>query len=312
MKKKGSRPLPGKRMIVLQTSQKSIGLLCAVLAALFFSAMTAFVHLAGDLPSMQKALFRNLPALALTAVLLKRRGIPYAVDRPNWGNMAGRCIAGTTGLICNYYAIDRLVLADANMLNKLSPFFAILFSYFLLKEKIRPAQAAGVLAAFCGALLIIKPSLDFSAFFPAFMGVIGGLGAGLAYTFVRRMGKTGEPGLRIVFYFSLFSCLVTFPFFLIAGKHMASWQFWCLMAAGVCGAGGQFSITRAYIYAPARELSVYEYTQILFAALWGFFLFGQVPDWMSLLGYIIIIGSAVVMFFYNNQLGPFRPKKAAE
>lgn len=296
---------------MLHLQKKYKGLCCALLAAVCFSGMTAFIHLSGDLPTMQKAFFRNFPALIFTSVLMLKRHTPFLPEPVNRAPMAGRVLAGTAGLIMNFYAIDHMVLADANMLNKLSPFFAILFSYFLLKEKIKPAQAAGVTAAFCGALLIIRPSGGSSAI-PAICGVLGGLGAGLAYTCVRKMGEHGEDRTRIVFFFSLFSCTVSLPFVLFAGAPMALWQFLALLGAGLCGAGAQFAITAAYFYAPARELSVYEYTQVLFAAVWGRLLFGQVPDLLSFLGYAVIIGAALMMFLYNNRLGPFREKSAAK
>ena len=196
------------------------------------------------------------------------------------------------------------------MLNKLSPFFAGILSYVILKEKVRPVQAAGLAAAFAGALLIIKPSFYHVDYVPALIGALGGLGAGAAYTFVRKMGLQGEEGARIVFYFSLFSCVVTLPMFLLGGAAMAPWQFFCLLAAGLCGAGGQFSITKAYCYAPAREISVYDYTQVLFAAVWGFVLFGQRPDALSVAGYAVIIGAAVWMYRYNRRqaaVGPDAP-----
>ena len=145
---------------------------------------------------------------------------------------------------------------------------------------------------------------------PALIGALGGLGAGAAYTFVRKMGLQGEEGARIVFYFSLFSCVVTLPMFLLGGAAMAPWKFFCLLAAGLCGAGGQFSITKAYCYAPAREISVYDYTQVLFAAVWGFVLFGQRPDALSVAGYAVIIGAAVWMYRYNRRqaaVGPDAP-----
>ena len=182
--------------------------------------MTAFVHLAGDLPTPQKALFRNLPALVIALIALKRQGLSLKITPGNGKSMLLRCFFGTTGLLCNFYAIDHLVLSDANMLNKLSPFFAVIFSYFILKERIRPAQAAGLLAAFAGALLIIKPSFFHMEYVPALIGALGGLGAGAAYTYVRKMGLNGETGTRIVFYFSLFSCAVTLPMFLAAGQPM--------------------------------------------------------------------------------------------
>lgn len=289
--------------------QKHTAIFYILLAALFFSGMTAFVHLSDDLPTPQKALFRNLPALIVAFIALKRQGLSLKVTPGNGKSMFCRCLFGTTGLLCNFYAIDQLVLSDANMLNKLSPFFAVIFSYFILKEKIRPAQAAGLLTAFVGALLIIKPSFYHMDYIPALIGALGGLGAGAAYTFVRKMGLNGEVGTRIVFYFSLFSCVVTLPMFLFAGQPMTPSQFLILIAAGLCGAGGQFSITRAYYYAPAQEISVYDYCQVLFAAVWGFFLFDQVPDWLSLVGYVVIIGAAIVMYLYNNSLWIFHPKE---
>lgn len=298
-------------MYPLQISAKYKGLFFSILASLSFSGMTALIHLAGDLPTMQKVLFRNLPALVIAAAILLRHHLPVGVAPENRRDMLMRCLAGTTGIILNFYSVDRLVLADANMLNKLSPFFSILFSFFLLKERLRPAQILGVLTAFGGALLIVKPSGGSMTALPALCGLLGGLGAGLAYTFVRRMGQRHENGHRIVFYFSLSSCLIALPFYLFAGAPMSSRQLFILLLAGLFGAGGQFSITRAYFYAPARELSVYEYLQVLFAAAWGWGLFGQTPDLLSLAGYAVIVGAAVVMFLYNNHAGPFRDRRTA-
>ena len=75
----------------------------------------------------------------------------------------------------------------------------------------------------------------------------------------------------------------------------------CLIIAGLSACIGQFGITKAYIYAPAREISVYDYTQVLFAAIFGFFIFDQVPDVFSVIGYCLICGAGVAMFFYNKN-----------
>jgi drug/metabolite transporter (DMT)-like permease len=295
----------------LSIPPKYKGLFFSLLSSICFSGMSAMVHLSGDLPSMQKALFRNLPALFIAVVVLLRKRTPLRVARENRLPLFGRCAAGTAGLLLNFYAIDHLVLSDANMLNKLSPFFAVFFSFLLLKERLKAPQILGIISAFCGALLIIKPTGSGITLIPAIGGAISGVCAGLAYTCVRKMGQHHENGDRIVFYFCLFSCVITLPYFILKGHPMSTRQLLTLIGAGLFGAGGQFAITRAYFYAPARELSVYEYLQVLFAAAWGFFLFDQVPDWISFLGYVVIIGSAVVMFLYNNHAGPFRPKNAA-
>ena len=82
-----------------------------------------------------------------------------------------------------------------------------------------------------------------------------------------------------------------------------------LLGAGLAATGGQFGITAAYCYAPAKEISVYDYSQILFSALLGFLVFGQLPDGYSLLGYVIIIAVAILMFLYNTQRLPQKYKR---
>ena len=114
-------------------SQKTKGIVCIVITAFFFALMSVFVRLAGDLPSMQKSFFRNLVAVFFAALLLLRNRQPISLDRERVVALVLRSVFGTLGVLCNYYAVDHLVLADATMLSKLSPFFAIIFSYFILK-----------------------------------------------------------------------------------------------------------------------------------------------------------------------------------
>lgn len=212
-----------------------------------------------------------------------------------------RSICGTIGILCNFYAVDHLVLADASMLNKMSPFFAILFSVLILKEKVKPVQLLIVATAFLGSLLVIKPTGLNMDMLPALIGFAGGVGAGAAYTFVRKLGVCGEKGPFIILFFSGFSSLVALPNLLFDYHPMTAGQFGMLLLAGITAAAGQFAITAAYSCAPAREISVYDYSQIIFSAIFGFFLFGQMPDIWSWIGYGVIISMAVLMFLYNNR-----------
>lgn len=272
-----------------------------ITAAFGFSMMSVFVHLAGDLPVFQKAFFRNIVALIfVTGVMLKRK-IGFLPEKKNVPALLGRSFFGTVGLLCNFYAIDKLVLADANMLNKLSPFFAIVFSIFLLSERPTLVQVLGVFAAFVGSAFIIKPSLGGYAVFPAIVGATGGMGAGLAYTFVRYLGGKGENSFKIIFFFSAFSSLVCIPFMLADFEPFSLKSLIFLICAGISASVGQFGITKAYVCAPAKEISVYDYTQVLFAALFGFLIFGQIPDFLSVIGYCLICGAGIGMFFYNRK-----------
>ena len=281
--------------------QKTKGIIYIVVAAFGFSVMSLFVKLAGDLPAFQKAFFRNFIALIFITVMMLRENIGFAPKKENIPGLLGRSLCGTLGLLCNFYALGTLNLSDANMLNKLSPFFAIIFSVFLLREKPTAAQVLGVAVAFGGSLLIIKPGFADAQLIPALAGVLGGLGAGAAYTFVRKLGKKGENSKRIVFYFSAFSCLFCLPFLIVRYKSMTFLQTLYLIFAGTFACVGQLGITKAYLCAPAKEISVYDYTQVIFAALLGFFVFGDLPDIWSVLGYILICGAGVAMFFYNKR-----------
>ncbi len=272
-----------------------------ILSALSFTGMNACVRLSGDLPFIQKGFFRNLVAAVFAAAMAARERIPLKPQKGCGWAMLMRSFCGTAGLLCNFYAIDRLDLADASMLNKLSPFFAVVFSIFILKEKTSPAQLGAVIAAFIGSLFIIRPTFSNIELAPSLIGFMGGMGAGAAYTFVRYMKQRGEKSTLIVLCFSVFSCLVTLPFMIAGYVPMTVRQTATLIMAGLFAAGGQFAITGAYSFAPAKEVSVFDYSQVIFSAAAGFILFEQVPSPLSIIGYAIIISSAVWTFLQNNK-----------
>lgn len=277
------------------------GMIMIILSAFFFACMNVSVRLAGDLPSVQKSFFRNLVAAIFAAIILLRKRTVPKVQKKQWFPLFLRCAFGTLGILCNFYAIDHLLVADASILNKLSPFFAIIFSFLLLKEKISPTQGLCVLLAFVGCLFVVKPGFHNAALIPALIGVCGGLGAGIAYTMVREMGTHGVKGPVIVFYFSCFSCLAVIPWIAFHYEPMTIKQLVILLFAGLFAAGGQFTITAAYTYAPAGKISIFDYSQIIFATLLGFFLFSEIPDSCSLLGYGLIILASVGNFLYNRR-----------
>ena len=280
---------------------KQKGMLSIMAAAFFFAAMNVFVKLSGDLPAPQKSFFRNLIAMIFAFMILMRSGEKLSYRKKDLPMLLMRSIFGTIGILCNFYAVDHLLVSDASMLNKLSPFFVIIFSALFLKEKANTVQKISVVIAFIGALFVIKPSMDVFQNINSLIGVMGGLGAGIAYTCVRQLGKQGVKGARVVFFFSSFSCLVLVPYLLVDYHPMTMQQLLCLIGAGLMAAGGQFSITAAYNFAPAKEISVFDYTQVVFAAILGFFFLGQIPDLYSVIGYVIIIGVAVWSFLRQRE-----------
>lgn len=278
------------------------GVLYILCAAFCFALMNMFVRMAGDnIPSIEKSFFRNLVALFFSAAILFKNRISVTAGKGNLTLLLIRASFGTLGIFCNFYAVDHLPISDASMLNKLSPFFAIIFSYFILKEKIKPYQAGCLILAFIGALLIVRPGGNDIQMIPALIGALGGLGAGVAYTMVRLLGKRNVPGAYIVFFFSTFSCLAALPSFFVNFAPLQHSQLLFLLLAGLAATGGQFSITAAYTHAPAKEISIYDYSQILFAAILGYLFLDQIPDGMSVIGYIVIFTASLIMFLENNR-----------
>ena len=158
-----------------------------------------------------------------------------------------------------------------------------------------------MITAFCGALFVVKPTFSSTASLPAFVGGLGGLGAGLAYTFVRKLGKNGERNAFIVFFFSGVSTLVMLPLAALQYQPMTLAQTGWLLLAGVSAGCAQLSVTSAYTCAAAKDISVYDYSQVLFTALWGGIFLSQFPDGWSVLGYVIIIGAAVAKYLLSRK-----------
>ena len=278
------------------------GILFILLAALGFAFMSFFVKLAGNVPTMQKAFFRNIVAVLIASVSLVRYKGSLHVDKRDYLPLFLRSLFGTIGLIFNFWAISRLALPDANILNKMSPFFAVLMSIFILGERPNSMDILTVIVAFVGAMFVVKPTAGLASL-PAIVGLIGGMCAGTAYTFVRKLGKHNVPGPLIVFVFSAFSSIVCLIPMLMDYQPMTFIQLLCLILAGCSAALGQFSVTAAYTYAPAKEISVFDYSQVIYAAILGFLVFHEWPDRMSLIGYVLIIGTAVVKWYLNTHGG---------
>lgn len=281
-------------------NNRTKGVVCIIASAFCFALMNMFVRLSGDLPTPQKGFFRNAVALIFAVVMLFREGEGFHIGKGNLKYLLLRSAAGTIGILGNFYAVDHLAQADASMLNKMSPFCVILFSYLILKEKLTHWQVLAVVTAFLGSLFVIKPTFANLELVPSLIGLLGGIGAGFAYTQVRILGLRGVKSTVIVAFFSGFSCLAMLPFMILDFHPMTLSQLVILICAGLAAAGGQFGITKAYTYAAGREVSVFDYTQIIFSTLIGFFVFDQLPDGWSFLGYTLIIAAAVFVFLYNN------------
>lgn len=278
------------------------GILLMLISSVGFAIMTLFVKLSGDLPSIQKTFFRNLISAIIAFVFVIYNKESLFGKKENQLVLLGRSVFGTIGIVFLFYAIDHLVLSDADMLIKMSPLFVILFSAIFLKEKIAPFQMVTIIAAFIGMLFIVKPSLSID-FIPYLIGILSAVFAAAAYTLLRVLGNR-EKYYTVVFYFSFFSTVVLLPFLILFYEPMTTKQLIYLLLAGLFATVGQFGITLAYKFAPARDISIFTYSTVIFTTIFSFSFFGEGPGASSIIGYIIILSAMTYMFFRGRKAAP--------
>ncbi len=296
-------------------SSRQKGVIFLLISAFSFAVMALFINLAGDMPVFMKAFFRNLVAIVMSYVMLARSPEKFRIKKGSLPGLLMRASFGTIGIIANFYAISNTNMSDAMMLNKLSPFFALVTSIFILKEAADGFQWAAILTALAGAVFVVKPSFLFGRFgvsgdslFPLAVALLGGICAGIAYAFLRKVTVKGERPIVVVAFFSTFSCIILIPFIIFTYQPITLLQlFYCVMT-GVAACFGQIFISSAYAMCPAKEISIYDYSTVIFTALLGLIVLHEIPDWLSLAGYAIIIGASVLNYLYNNNFLKFKKK----
>jgi len=278
---------------------KPKAIILILISALAFAIMGAMVKLAGDIPLFEKVFYRNLISLGIAFIMIKNKNVSLFGKKENQKYLLYRSLLGLLGVILSFYAINYLVLSDASMLNKISPFFVTLFAVFFLKEKLSKIQIPVLIIVFIGALLIIKPQFNFSVV-PSLAGFLSAMCAGATYTIIRFLRDREKPS-TIVFYFSFVSVVVMFPLMMFNYQKPTMIQLLYLIGIGIFAGIAQFALTNAYRYAPASEVSIYDYTSIIFSGLIGFVIWAEVPDILSIMGSVLIIGVAVFAFIYNGK-----------
>ncbi len=271
-----------------------------LLSSLSFSFMSLFVKTGSDILFIHKVFFRQLVTFILVSVILAARRESFRPESAaNLKLLVIRSLAGLAGVFLYFYSIANLSLSDSAMLNKLSPFFVILAASIILKEKIRLSSIPLMIAAFAGALLIIKPQFNYTVL-PALAGTAGSVFAGVAYSVVRML-KNRENPYKVIFYFSGISVLlVLFPA-LLQFRFYSVYNCIILLLIGVFATGGQYFLTLGFQSYRAGEISLVTYSQILFSLFLGLFFFSELPDLFSVAGGLLITGSAAVLYLKKTD-----------
>ncbi len=265
----------------------------ALLASLLFAGMGVAVRYASDELSTAMVVFlRNFfGLLALLPWLVQSRGL-QALGTCRLPAHLMRAIAGLTAMYCFFYALANLHLAEAVILNYSSPLFVALFALLLLGEHANRRLVTAIVIGLLGVGLIIKPGSG--VWSPAaLIGMASGVFAALAMVGIRHMSAT-EPTRRIVFYFCLFGTLFS------AVPMLWAWQMpplEILAAMALAGTGAtaaQLLLTKSYSLVPAAMVGPYTYSSVIFAAIFGWLLWGEIPGPSSFAGAALIVIAGIM------------------
>lgn len=278
--------------------EKSKALIYILISTLSFCFMSVTVKYIQTIPVFQKVFFRNSVSLVMALYVIiksKPQGITsFAGKIENQRYLFPRALMGLIGVFLNFYAITNLKLADSQILNRLSPVWVSIFALIFLKEKLSKYQIISIVIALTGAMLVIKPEFSFEML-PAIAGFTSAITAGASYTILRHLRGKERPE-TIIFYFSLFSIIGSLPFMLPVYVTPTPIELLLLLSTGLFASFGQFGLTHAYRHAKASQVSIYTYSGIVMAGIIGFIIWKEIPDMLSIVGGVLIILSAYIVY----------------
>lgn len=300
------------------------GILLTITSAIFLATMGLFFKLINtDINSYEKLLARGIGLLIVATILVRNARvkaatsggdvskISYLGHKANQPLLIMRSFFGGAAMLVMIYTLNTLSLADSDMLIKLNMVFLIILSALFLKEKATWVHYLVVAICIPGLALIIKPGFDNPNTHVYYIGLLGTLMVSIAYLCIRYLTtrENGEHPATIMLHLSLVIIITMLvPAYThhegFAGKGL---QYFYLFLASCCSAAGQIALTFSFKFAPAKEVSVYNYCSLIFNAIIGFMIFGTIPDIYSVLGYGIIVGCGIFLYFYNRNLAKRPP-----
>jgi S-adenosylmethionine uptake transporter len=285
-----------------------------ILASLFFATMSVCIKFAAPyFDTFELVFYRGLIGMAFMASLCKMQNVSLRTTIPMMH--VWRSVVGVASLSAWFYAIAHLPLATAMTLNYMSGVWvaAFLIGGTLVLGRLQDAGQQGpmvltVLVGFAGVVMILRPTIEQNQLFAGVIGLLSGLGAALAYMQVAALGRMGEPESRTVFYFSIGTTVVGGIVILFTGSSAWTWPhaLW-LLPIGVLAALGQLSMTKAYSRGSTLVVANLQYSGIVFAALYGLFLFGDQIPLMGWAGMLLIVASGIAATALRSRALPSAP-----
>ncbi|GAA0557753.1 DMT family transporter [Rheinheimera aquimaris] len=257
-----------------------------LLAEACFAGIGAIVKFtSGTASEVQVVFFRNFFALLLMLPFLYKHGFRLLKTK-RWYLHLSRALTGIISMYCFFYVLARLPLAQGMLVLLLSPFIVPVIARFWLKERPSRLTLFSILLGFVGVLLALPANYG-SAEAVLLVGLLSAVLVAVTKTTIRYMSDT-EPAVRIVFYFSLLTALLSaipVPFY---WQPLNNDVWLAFIGMGVLAATGQLAMTRAYAVAPASDIGMWTYSSVIFAGLFGY-LFWQEPVSAAWFGGVLVI-----------------------
>ena len=285
-----------------------------ILASVFFATMSVCIKFASaHFNTFELVFYRGLIGMVIMASRCRAQGVSIRTPVP-WMHV-WRSAVGVASLSAWFYAIAHLPLATAMTLNYMSGVWvaAFLVGGTLVMGRLQDASRQGpivltVLSGFAGVIMILRPTIEQNQLFAGVIGLLSGLGAAMAYIQVAAMGRIGEPESRTVFYFSIGTSIVGGVAMLFTGASDWVWpQVLWLLPIGLLAALGQLCMTKAYTRGATLLVANLQYSGIVFAALYGLFLFGDVIPLIGWAGMALIMASGIAATALRKRALPQAP-----
>jgi drug/metabolite transporter (DMT)-like permease len=294
-------------MLLNHLNQVPLGIRYIVLSALGFALMTSFVKLVNNyhIPVFEIVAVRAFVSLVLSYAVIKRKRISaLGINRKL---LFARGAVGTLALVCVYFSVTILPLAEATILQYVHPVFTALLAVIFLKEKVQNSTLICIGLCIIGLMVIVDPRTAFSAnanlpLFSVLLALLGAFGSAVAYIIVKQLSKTEDSSV-IIFYFPMvalpLSIVLLGSDFVIPSANALI----LMIFVGVFTQIGQLGLTKALQHEVASKITAFSYIQVVFAMLLGAVIFNELPTLWTLIGGGLILSGALV-----NALGVFDKK----
>lgn len=260
------------------------------------------------IPVFEIVAARALVSLIISYIDVKRKGISI------WGNnkplLFVRGAVGTAALMCVYYAVTTLPLAEATILQYVHPVFTALLGVLFLKERVQKSTMICIAFCLAGLLVMVQPSMNSGInselpMFSIMVALLGAFGSSIAYVIVRKLSQTEDSSV-IIFYFPLVALPISTALIWNDFVWPSLFLTVMLVLVGIFTQIGQYGLTKAMQTQAAGKASAYSYVQIVFSALLGVWIFNEIPSVWTYLGGGLIVTGALINVFGKQLLVPFK------